>query len=180
MCPADSKWLAIATLLVLLGNMPAAGQALSSDRYKPIHIEADNAKLEESKGISRYQGNVHLHQGSLNLRGESMTVHISGRSVTKVVVTGLPASFSQRPDGKSADLNAEAERMEYIKSEERIILTGKARVWQQDGNEFASDRINYDIRNNIVIAGGDSEENRVSITLQPGKKGNMKKQEQTE
>lgn len=179
MYPANSRWLAIATLLTLLGNLPAVGHALSSDRDKPIHIEADSAKLDEKKGFSRYEGNVHLRQGSLNLRGDSMTVHSNGRSVTKVVVTGSPARFSLRPDGKSADLNAEAERMEYIKSEERIILARKARVWQQGGNEFASDRISYDIRNNIVNAGGDNEESRVSITLQPGKKGPTEKQDQT-
>lgn len=179
MSPVNSRWLAIATLLTLLGNLPAIGHALSSDRDKPIHIEADSAKLDEKNGLSHYEGNVHLRQGSLDLRGDSMTVHSNGRSVTKIVVTGSPASFSQRPDGKSADLNAEANRMEYMQSEERIILTRKARVWQTGGNEFASDHINYDIRNNIVNAGGDNAGNRVSITLQPGKKEPTEKQDQT-
>lgn len=180
MCPVNGQWLTIAALLTLLGSLPATSHALSSDRDKPIRIEADSAKLDESKGFSHYQGNVRLHQGSLNLRGDSMTVHTDGRSVTKVVVTGSPARFRQRPDGKAADLNAEAEKMEYMQSEERIILTGKARVWQTGGSEFASDRINYDIRNNIANAGGDNQENRVSITLQPGKKATMEKQSRTE
>ena len=176
----NSKWLAIATLMTLLGNLTAVSYALSSDRDKSVHIVADSAKLDEREGTSHYEGHVHLRQGSLELRGESMTVRTNGHSVTNVVVTGSPASFSQRPDGKSAGLNAEAGRMEYIQSEERIILTDKARIWQQGGNEFASDHINYDIRNNIVIAGGSNEENRVSITLQPGKSGKPQQQDQKE
>ncbi len=168
MYPANGKWLTIAVMLSLSGGLPMVSHALSTDRDKPVRIEANSAKLDEKKGFSRYEGNVNLQQGSLELHGDSMTVYSNGRSVTKVIVTGSPARFSQRPDGKSADLNAEAGRMEYNKTNEHIILTDGARIWQQGGNEFASDHINYDIRNNIVNAGGDNKENRVSITLQPG------------
>jgi len=168
--PRASRITALVTalqLLSLLLGMPVTAWGLSSDRDQPMYIEADQARLDDRKGVSIYEGNVHLRQGTLRLYGDSMTVTNTGEQVEKVFLQGNPATYSQRPDGKDIDLNAEAGKMEYFKNEDRMILLENARVWQEDGNEFRSERIVYDIKNNVVKAGGKGKETRVHITLQP-------------
>lgn len=154
------------TALVLLVFVPAMAQGLSSDRSQPITIEADSATLNEKDGSSIYEGNVHLQQGTLNLRGNRMSVQMSDSSVDKIVLTGQPASFQQRPDGQDSDQHAEAGQIEYHAADQRMILLENARVWQSGAEDFRSGRIVYNMKNNTVSAGG-SAGDRVRITLQP-------------
>ena len=70
-----------------------------------------------------------------------MTVYTSGDHIEKAILTGNPATFLQRPDGQDVDQHAEAQRMEYQAGAGLMILTGEARVWQTDGKEFRSEKI---------------------------------------
>lgn len=153
-------------MALLLVFVPAMAQGLSSDRNQPITIEADRATLNEKDGSSIYEGNVHLQQGTLNLRGNRMTVQIADDEIEEIVLTGQPASYRQRPDGRDSDQHAEAGRIEYHAADERLILLDNARVWQSGAEEFRSERIVYNIKKNTVSAGG-SAGDRVRITLQP-------------
>jgi lipopolysaccharide export system protein LptA len=153
-------------MALLLVFVPAMAQGLSSDRNQPITIEADRATLNEKDGSSIYEGNVHLQQGTLNLRGNRMTVQIADDEIEEIVLTGQPASYRQRPDGRDTDQHAEAGRIEYHAADERLILLDNARVWQSGAEEFRSERIVYNIKKNTVSAGG-SAGDRVRITLQP-------------
>ena len=152
---------------LLLAILPVAAWGLASDREQPIHIEADSASLDETTGISVYTGNVQLRQGSLRLQAETMTVHSTGDQVSKIVLTGKPATFVQRQDDTDNDLHAESRQMEYYATDERIILLEAARVWQADGKEFRSEKIIYDISSNRINAGGSATGDRVHIILQP-------------
>jgi len=166
MAPAEVRT-ALRCAALLLALLPAMAQGLSSDRRQPITIEADRATLNEKDGSSIYEGNVHLQQGSLNLRGDRMSVQLSGEELEQIVLTGQPASYQQRPEGRDSDQHAEAGRIEYHAADQRLILLENARVWQSGAEEFRSERIVYDIRSNTVTAGGGSSGDRVRITLQP-------------
>ena len=96
-----------------------------------------------------------------------MTVYTTGDYLRKAILIGSPATYRQRPDGKDEDMHAESRRMEYYAEQDRIILLDKARVWQGEINTFSSDRIEYDMKNNIVNAGESGGSQRVHITLQP-------------
>jgi len=161
---------------LLLSVMPFAARGLSSDREQPMTIEADRATLDEKTGNSTYEGNVHVQQGSLVLQGSKMTVQINDNTIEKIILTGSPATWRQRPDGKDTDQHAEAGRIEYYAIEDRIILLENARVWQSGAEEFRSDRIVFNLKNNTVNAGGSSPGDRVRITLQPGSKKDKDKQ----
>jgi lipopolysaccharide export system protein LptA len=152
---------------LLLFFLPALAYALASDRDQPITIEADRATLKEKEGISIYQGNVYLDQGTLKLHGDTMTVYTKDGHIEKAILTGNPATSLQRPDGQDIDQHAEARRMEYQAGAGLMILTGAARVWQTDGKEFRSEKIIYDMTRNTVNAGDSAGGDRVHITLQP-------------
>jgi len=175
MKPASRKvTLPLLGAVLLLAIMPFSALGLSSDRNQPMTIEADRATLNEKTGNSVYEGNVHVQQGSLVLQGSKMTVQLNDNTIGKIILTGSPATWKQRPDGKDTDQHAEAGRIEYHATEDRIILLEDARVWQSGAEEFRSDRIVFDLKNNTVNAGGSTSGDRVRITLQPGSKKDKK------
>lgn len=159
---------------LLLTVMPFTARGLTSDRNQPMTIEADSATLNEKTGNSVYEGNVYVQQGTLVLQGSKMTVQLDGSTIEKIILTGSPATWKQRPDGKDTDQHAEAGRIEYLATEDRIILLENARVWQSGAEEFRSDRIIFNLKDNTVNAGGSSAGDRVRITLQPGRKKDKK------
>lgn len=165
----------IFSALMLLA-VPKYVLALSSDRDQPMLIEADQAELDDAKGVSIYRGSVKVTQGTLVLTGEVMTVHIKNGDVEKVVIDGKPATYRQRPDGKDQDVKAKSLRMEYFASPERIILTKKAEV-QQGGDVLRSERIVYDVEKDHVNAGNPGKEERVRITIQPRSKNKSEKKQ---
>jgi lipopolysaccharide export system protein LptA len=154
-------------LALLLFCLPLVAWGLASDRDQPIEVEADRATLKEKDGISIYEGNVKLTQGTLRLQADTMTVYSKGEQVERMILVGNPATFVQRPEGRELDLHAEAARMEYHAADERIILLGAARVWQTDGKELRSEKIIYNLRDNTASAGDSASGDRVRITLQP-------------
>ena len=168
MRPANRLLLCCTLCLMYL---PLPTWALSSDRDQPINIEADSATLHEKSGNSTYRGNVHLRQGTLHLHGDMMTVEMRDDQVDKIVLTGSPATYVQRPDNSDKDQHAEARRVEYYASDERLILMHNARIWKPDDEEFRSERIVFNLADNTVTAGGGGASDRVRITLQRKKSG---------
>ena len=152
---------------LLLGLWLPPGWGLSSDRNQPIQIESNKASLDEDTGISVYTGNVLLRQGSLVLRGDRMTVYIKDDRVDRVVLEGAPASYVQRLEDGESDQQAEAGRIEYQAAALRMILQQDARIWREGSEEFSSNRIVVNLRDNTLNAGGDSPDSRVRIILQP-------------
>ena len=150
----------------LLLCLPLPAWALSSDREHPMHIESDQAELDEQKGVSIYIGNVRVTQGTLVLTGDHMTVYQDGEQLQRILLLGKPATYRQRPDGKQEDMRAEAKRMEYFADPEQVILLDEAVAWQGD-NSFRSDRIVYQVTQDRVEAGEPGGGQRVHIILQP-------------
>ena len=166
MRPADC--LAGCLLAGLLLCLPLTAPALDSDRNQPIHLESDKASIDEQQGVNIFTGNVHLQQGTMNLRGNRMVVYITDGSITRAEIDGSPATFVQRPEGEDSDMHASALRMEYYAADERIVLLGEARVWDAEGYDFRSERIDYHLTRNTVDAGGGEDSGgRVHITLPP-------------
>jgi lipopolysaccharide export system protein LptA len=177
MQPAKHLLLGCALWLMCL---PLPVCALSSDRDQPINIEADSATLHEKSGNSTYRGNVHLRQGTLHLHGDTMTVEMRDDRIEKIVLVGSPATYVQRPDNSDEDQHAEARRVEYYATDERLILLENARIWRSGDEEFSSERIIFNLADNTVNAGGGSSSDRVRITLPSRKSGKPKPAPETE
>ncbi|MEH6504428.1 MAG: lipopolysaccharide transport periplasmic protein LptA [Cycloclasticus sp.] len=141
--------------------------ALSSDKQKPVEVEADSFNLDDAKKITVYSGNVIITQGSMEIMADKVTIHGARGTTEKVIATGHPVKFKQQPDGSQSPIRGEARRFEYLVSKDTLVLINQATLWQ-DGSTFASDRIVYDSKRSIVKA-GDKETGgkRVKITLQP-------------
>ncbi len=143
--------------------------ALSSDKQKPIEVEADSFNLDDAKKITVYSGNVIMTQGSMEIMADNVTIYGARGTTDKIIAIGKPVKFKQQPDDNQGLIRGEAKRFEYLVSKNTLVLINKATLWQS-GNTFSSDRITYDSKRSIVKAGDKkSGSKRVKITLQPAK-----------
>jgi lipopolysaccharide export system protein LptA len=153
-------------LVCALAAGPAA--ALSTDRTQPVEIEADRAELDDAQGVTRYEGQVIVIQGTLKITGDRVVLYYDQeRQVTRAEAFGNPATYEQLPDGQQEPVRARALRMEYQVREGVIDLYQEAEVTQR-GDRLAGDRVTYDTANSQVRAmragGGDD---RVRVILTP-------------
>lgn len=144
--------------------------ALTSDKDKPVEIEADSFKLDDTKKVTIYSGNVVITQGSMEIQADKVTIYGTRGQLNKIIATGNPAKLKQQPDGNEEVIRGKANRFEYIASKAILVLTNNATLWQ-GGSTFSSDKIIYDSKRSIVKAGNkNSSSTRVKVTLEPAKK----------
>ncbi len=115
--------------LTLLLLSPASW-ALETDRQQPIHIQADRITVHEKEGRSYYEGNVEFTQGSLQIKGDEITVHLQNDALQKIIVKGTPATLQQRPEADHELVHSKALRMEYDAIQQVVTLIENAQVQQ--------------------------------------------------
>lgn len=161
--------------LMLALAMPMLSIAQQANTELPLEIEADRAELNETTGVGVYRGDVRITQGSMVLTADTVTVIAPGRRLQKIIAEGDKSTFRQTDAGEGApgeddpgedDLWAEALRMEYEPGKNRITLLGKAFL-RRAKNDFAAERIVYNIRRRVVDADDPDGDGRVEMTLVP-------------
>lgn len=153
--------------------------ASPEDTQQPITIEADRAVLDEKKQISTYTGNVILKQGGIEVKANIVTVYAKEGQLQRVVAEGNPVHYIQHQQSNE-NIRGVSQRMEYEIETKRLLLLDNAKLWQGK-NHFSGERIQYDPKNEKVIATGgtdDGEEGaqRVQITIQPQSESQTQKQ----
>ena len=139
-------------LFSLVALIPTIIWALPSDSSRPINIEADHAQLDDSSGITQYKGNAVLTQGTLRINGDIITFHYNEKKqLTKIVAQGELAKYQQVQNLGEEPVYASAQLMEYHAAAEKIHLVGRGKI-RQSTDEFNGNRIEYDIKRNIVNA----------------------------
>lgn len=166
--------LTVAALFCLILCIPMT-HALESDKSQPITIQADFAEISEAVGTAIYQGNVQLSQGSLQIYSDRIVVFSNDKKkVEKVVATGSPASFEQQLESNKPKVVAKANDIEYQPLSSKLILSHQAELTQGD-NLFKGERIEYNIKLQILNASGDVDsakdgkkpKSRVKMVLPP-------------
>ena len=134
---------ALAWMLVLA---PGVAGALSTDREQPIEIEADRAEVDDQRRVTIYRGDVVIIQGSLRITGDTVWIHYDERDdLTKMVSVGRQAHFHQLPDEEPEFRIAYADRLEYYKDRDLIVMLGNA-SYRQGQDKITANRIVYDSR----------------------------------
>ncbi len=155
------------TTIIFLGlliiNCPV--MALTDDSTKPINIQADSAEINDATGISTYRGNVKITQGSTVLTGDIVILETANKKVQKIISEGNLSTFKQTTDD-GRKINAEAEKMIYSITGNKIVLTNNAKLTEA-GNTFASDKITFYTDREVVTAGSATGNDRVNITVFP-------------
>lgn len=80
------------------GTVPAA--ALPTDRAQPIHIAAQQATLDQRKGVTTYTGDVQFTQGSMVVKADIITAHFNAETqkIERIHAVGKPALYQQQPE----------------------------------------------------------------------------------
>ena len=157
--------LKITTVFLLVFTFSSNAIALTDDSTKPINIQADSAEINDDTGISTYRGNVKITQGSTVLTGDTVILETANKKVKKIISEGKLSTFKQTTDD-GRKINAEAEKMIYSITGNKIVLTKNAKLTEA-GNTFASDKITFYTDKEIVTAGSSSGNDRVNITVFP-------------
>ena len=154
--PKRRRMRALSAALALAVLAPAISQALPSDRQQPITIQSKRAQLDERSGITVYEGEVQMDQGTLRITADKVTIHSVDKKISRIIATGEPAHFQQQPAPDKDLVTAQGSTIEYWVDREEVQLLKNAHL-QQEGSTMSGDRIDYNIREAIVVAIGDPD-----------------------
>ncbi|MEE4380043.1 MAG: lipopolysaccharide transport periplasmic protein LptA [Candidatus Competibacteraceae bacterium] len=149
-------------LLVLL-LLPMAATALPEDRKQPIRLEADSAQLNQQTGVSVYQGNVVISQGSMRLKADTATFYVNNGRFEKLEAIGKPVQLRYRPDKDKPEIQGVSQRVEYNVPDALVIMTTNAKITQGEAT-FAGNRIEYDLDKDLIKASG---KDRIEFIIPP-------------
>jgi lipopolysaccharide export system protein LptA len=159
---STKHWLIL--LLCLL--VSSSAQALSSDREQPLTLEADSASIDEGSGVSLYEGNVIVTQGSLKLWADRLWIHRRDGKTEKLISEGAPTRFRQLTDDQQ-EVKGRALRAEFYVDRDELLLYDEA-VLEQGADQFRSDRIVYNRATAQVRAGASAKgKQRVRVIIEP-------------
>jgi len=156
----------VRTFALLLLLLPCQLWALSTDRDKPIEVEADELEVREQERISIYLGNVNLVQGSLEINADRVVLHFNeANELILMEMTGTPATLRQLDD-KQQEMWGEAKRIDYTQSDSMLILRDSAHL-SHAGDTIESDLIRINTLNSSLQAGSIESDQRVKMLIQP-------------
>ncbi len=160
-------------LLWALGPTEAHAQAPASpnaakakdDRTQPLTVDADRMERFGKESLVIFTGNVVARQNNSVQYADRMEVYLDekGDRVLRTISTGNIRIITR--DCRTAT----AKRAEYFDLEQRVVLTGNARVWQDD-NVVSGDTITiYLSQDRSIVQGGKQE--RVKAVFYPREEG---------
>ncbi len=166
----------------LLGALVLAGLALASsaaaqpatkkraaadDKAQPVTVDADKMERFGKESLVVFTGNVVARQNNSVQYADRMEVYLDekGDKILRTVSTGTVKIITR--DCRTGT----ARRAEYYDLEQRMVLTGNARVWQ-DENVVSGDTITIFLsQDRSVVQGGQQERVKAVFFPRDEKKG---------
>ena len=157
----------------MLMLLPTFSSALESDREQPIRIQADAAIVDETNGSSVYKGNVIITQGTLEVIANEVEIFTSAGEVIQIIATTdkdseVLAHYQQQINDAMDMVVADAQKITYLIQEERLHLSGDARL-QKIQDVFTGQLLSYDLERGIVNLNSLGGSDRVKMTITPNK-----------
>ncbi len=158
--------LTTATFLAIL-IWPSISNAASASTAGEIVIEGASAEFDKANNTITYMGNVEAKMDNVAINGEILLVNLAQDRVQLITTSGTPARFRQAASpskGRPDETSASAEKIVYYPEENKLELTGEARL-TQGSNVVSSPFIRYDILGGEVEAGDNTGAERVQMQL---------------
>ena len=162
----------ILLILALATGAPFV-RALETDREQPITIRADDGEVNENQGTFVYRGNVIITQGTLEVTADEVEIHTAERAIIQIIArmdkdSEDLAHYQQQMNEADDMVYADARKITYLVQEERLHLSGEARL-QQVEDVFTGELLYYDMARGIANLSSGDQSNRVNMTITPGK-----------
>ena len=156
-----SLLLAVAVALALSG--PAWTR--SSDRNQPMDTEADRQSgTFTANSTNVLSGNVHITQGTLQIRAARAEITMRDGEPVRAVLTGGPVVLTQELDD-GTPMTARAATIDYDIKGETAVFTGNVEITQPRGS-MSGARVAYNIRTGNIESGGQGN-GRVRMHILP-------------
>ena len=152
--------------LWILALVPLCALALPEDRSQPIQLEASRGQIDQKTGVSTYEGNVVITQGSLRLNGDTVTIHVKDGGFQRMDATGNPVKLRYRPSADKPEILGESRRVEYDVASAKVVMSGNAKLTQGQ-DSFTGERVEYDLKGDVVRARGAGDNGRIQFIIQP-------------
>ena len=123
------------------------------DRNQPVTVDSDRMERFGKEGLIIFSGNVVARQNNSVQYADRLEVYLDekGDKILRTVSTGSVRLVTR--DCKTGT----AKRAEYFDLDQRVVLIGNARVWQDD-NVVSGDTITiYLAQDRNVVVGGKQE-----------------------
>src|SRR3990167_6663463 len=125
--PFVNKILLFINLLCLL----TSAMALPNDKEQAIHIQANTSTFNYKTGISLYEGNVHIKQGTTQLIADRITTQSNpAHQLKEANAYGLHqlAEYTTLPKQGSPLVHAKARVIRFYPLKSLIVLTGEVLI----------------------------------------------------
>lgn len=173
------RLLTMATGLGLLLTATTAS-ALPEDREQPIHIESQRAERQERTGLTTYEGDVVITQGTIRVEADKVVVHTENNQAVRIEATGNPARYQQVLEHGDPPIHARSQLIDYRVQEDKLILSRDAQL-EQEGSTITGERIEYDLIEEIIRAQGDLDgRQRIHMVIPPGNTSPRRDNDQAE
>lgn len=149
--------------------LSAPVMAEKADSAKPIELSADRGSLDQKKGITTWEGNVIVTQGTLNLKAQRVTVIRDAQGLQQLQAQGSPAYFRQKMDGSNEYVDGNANNINYNAAANVATFTGNAKI-KRGQDTVSGDVIVYNTSTETYQATGGTSGTgggRVTVVLQP-------------
>ena len=143
------------------GSKTAEGSKAAEDKSQPVTVDADKMERYGKESLVVFTGNVVARQNNSVQYADRMEVYMDekGDRILRTVSTGTVKIITR--DCRTGT----ARRAEYHDLEQRVVLIGNARVWQED-NVVSGDTITIFLsQDRSVVQGGRQE--RVKAVFYP-------------
>lgn len=172
--PGQTMRTPFALLLALAFAAPA--YALDSDKDKPLDVTSDKFEGGPNDETSVLTGHVHMTQGTIVGTGNRADIHQKEKTVTRVVLTGGPATLKQDLEG-GGTVNAKAKTIDYDVTGKHAILTGDAVVTHPRG-EARGEHLTYDVDTGKMTGDGQGGDGQTHIHFVPETEAEKKAKEE--
>ncbi len=140
-------------LCAVLCAYAGAAMAERADRDKPVHLEADQVRIDDARQVSIFTGNVQMTQGTLTISGEQVVATQGPQGFEHGTITGKLASFRQKREGLDEYVEGYGQRIEYDAVSGIMDIYGQAHV-KRGEDDVRGDHITYDPRTEIFQVSG--------------------------
>ena len=163
--------IALAAVLTLpsLGSAQTPAGKKQEDRNQPVTVDSDRMERFGKESLIIFTGNVVARHNNSVQWADRMEVYLDekGDKILRSVSTGNVRIVTK--DCKTGT----AKRAEYFDLDQRVVLIGNARVWQDD-NVVSGDTVTIDLaQDRNVVTGGQPE--RVKAVFYSKNDNNNKK-----
>lgn len=137
-------------------SKPGAGQPAArrgEDRANPVTVDANQLESRQKEGLVIFSGEVVAKQNGSTQYADRMEVYFDekGDKIVRTISTG-----SVRIVTRDCRIGT-ARRAEYYDAEQRVVLIGDARVWQED-NVVTGERITIFLAEDRSVVEGSKQE----------------------